>query len=237
MRNQQNVLNTALENVLELKNIHKSYKDAQSTLNILNNVNLSLTKGQAVALVSPSGSGKSTLLQIAGLVSSPNSGSVFINNKECDFKDDTFLTKSRRQNIGFIYQFHHLLKEFTSVENVMLPLLTVNPNVKLVKEKALHLLEKVNLADKANNFPHELSGGQSQRVAIARAFINSPSLLIADEPTGNLDNKLASQVFELMLDFIAENNTSAIVATHNTSLAKLLTKQYKINEEGGLSLL
>ncbi len=237
MHNQQNVLNTALENVLELKNIHKSYKDAQSTLNILNNVNLSLTKGQAIALVSPSGSGKSTLLQIAGLVSSPNSGSVFINNKECDFKDDTFLTKSRRQNIGFIYQFHHLLKEFTSVENVMLPLLTVNPNVKLVKEKALHLLEKVNLADKANNFPHELSGGQSQRVAIARAFINSPSLLIADEPTGNLDNKLASQVFELMLDFIAENNTSAIVATHNTSLAKLLTKQYKINEEGGLSLL
>ncbi len=226
-----------LQNILELKNIHKSYKDANSTLNILNNVNLSLAKGQAVALVSPSGSGKSTLLQIAGLVSSPSSGSVFINNEKCNFKDDVLLTNARKNHIGFIYQFHHLLKEFTSVENVMLPLLTSNTNIKQVKEKALNLLEKVNLADKANSFPHELSGGQRQRVAIARAFINSPSLLIADEPTGNLDNKLANQVFELMLGFIAENNTSAIIATHNTELAKLLTKQYKINKEGSLELL
>ncbi len=223
------------EAILKLENICKSYKDGENKeLTILQNINLELFKADSVGLLSPSGSGKSTLLQIAGLVSLPSLGNVYINGKKCNFKSDHSITKLRRQSIGFIYQFHHLLNEFTSVENIMLPMLINNKSKQEAKESAIRLLKQVNLEEKAEKFPHELSGGQKQRVAIARAFANKPSLLIADEPTGNLDNKLARSAFDLILNFIEENKTSAIIATHNVELASVLGKRYLINPKGEL---
>ncbi len=216
--------------VLQLKNINKDYRQGRSTIEVLKNVNLEITKKQMVAIVGASGSGKSTLLHIAGLLDSADSGSVHIENipkyKLNNFK---YAPQIRLENLGFIYQYHHLLGDFTAQENAAMPLLIAGIGKDQALEKSENLLKKLGLGSRLYNFPGELSGGEQQRVAIARALINDPKLILADEPTGNLDPNTAEEIFELFLDR-AENSGSAIVmVTHNISLAKRMHKTYKLD--------
>lgn len=200
---------------------------------MLNDVSLFVKESEVIALLGPSGSGKSTLLHIAGLLDSPTEGSIVFENKQIENLFDNEKTSLRLNKIGFVYQYHHLLQEFSALENVMLPMLITGMNNKNAKEKAEYFLKILGLQDKISMFPSELSGGQKQRVAIARAMINDPILLLADEPTGNLDPETAQSVFEDMLQIMESNNMSAIVATHNYDLAKKMHRQCSI-EDGKL---
>ena len=210
--------------ILELKNIGMKFKSGDSFIEVLKDVNFSIDVGQSVALVGPSGCGKSTLLQIAALLEQPTSGSVKIN--ETDTKDisDEEKTKLRRENLGFVYQFHNLLPEFSALENVMIPQLLRKIPKKEAEKRAMDLLDQVELSHRLNQNPKKLSGGEQQRVAIARALANKPNIIIADEPTGNLDPKTSEIVFNLLLDLIKKNNMSVFMATHNIDLAKRLDK-------------
>ena len=200
---------------------------------MLNNVSLQVKKSEVIALLGPSGSGKSTLLHIAGLIDSPTEGKIIFENKTIEKLSDDEKTFLRLHKIGFVYQYHHLLQEFSALENVMLPMLIAGREKKDAREKSEHLLEVMGLKDKIDMFPSELSGGQKQRVAIARAMVNDPILLLADEPTGNLDPETAQSVFNDMLKIMESNHMSAIVATHNYGLAKKMHRQCSI-EDGKL---
>jgi len=215
-------------NVIELKNVFKRYS-LQDSL-VLDDVSLKIRESEITALLGPSGSGKSTLLHIAGLLDSPTEGSIIFENKKIEELSDDEKTSLRLHKIGFVYQYHHLLQDFSSLENVMLPMLIAEANRKYTREKAEHLLEILGLKEKINMFPSELSGGQKQRVAIARAMINDPILLLADEPTGNLDPETARSVFDDMMKIMESAKMSAIVATHNYELAKKMHKQCSIND-------
>ena len=217
--------------VIELQNIFKRYSSEDSF--VLNDVSLSVKESEAVALLGPSGSGKSTLLHIAGLIDSPTEGSIFFENQKTEDLADDKKTLLRLHKIGFVYQYHHLLQEFSAHENVMLPMLIAGRKKKDAREKSEHLLEVMGLKDKIEMFPSELSGGQKQRVAIARAMVNDPVLLLADEPTGNLDPETAQSVFNDMLKIMESNHMSAIVATHNYDIAKKMHRQCSI-EDGKL---
>ena len=215
--------------VLELAAIEKSYlKGSTNKIEVLKGVNLKLFPGETVALVAPSGAGKSTLLQISGLLDKPLSGKIFINGTEIQNKNDNYLTMIRRREIGFVYQFHHLLPEFSSRENIDLPQLANGISSKEAQRRSNELLSLVNLADRSNHRPSELSGGEQQRVAICRALANKPRIILADEPTGNLDQKTTLSVFDSLVTIVKQTNLSALIATHNLDLASRMDRVVKL---------
>ena len=211
--------------VLELVSIKKSFsKGSSNKIEVLKGVDLQLFPGEIVALVAPSGAGKSTLLQIAGLLDKPLSGKIFIDGQEIQNKSDNQLTMIRRREIGFVYQFHHLLPEFSSRENIDLPQLANGFPSKDAQRRSNELLDLVNLANRSNHRPAELSGGEQQRIAICRALANKPKIILADEPTGNLDQNTTLSVFESLLKIVKKTNLAALIATHNLDLAKRMDR-------------
>ncbi|MBP3616366.1 MAG: ABC transporter ATP-binding protein [Alphaproteobacteria bacterium] len=216
--------------ILSLSNIYKSFTQGKTTLNILNGANLEIKKGEIVALIGPSGSGKSTLLYTAGLLDKIDSGEIVIDGKNCNKLSDNAKTKIRLQKMGFVYQQHNLFADFTALENVMLPMLVNGKSKKQAKIEATQKLEKVGLGERINHKPSELSGGEQQRVAIARALANNPALLLADEPTGNLDPYNSESVFENLLNLVKNDGMTAFIATHNPELAKKMDRQIALVE-------
>jgi len=211
--------------VLVLEGIFKTYKKGQSgEINVLRGADLRLKSGEIVALVAPSGAGKSTLLHMAGLLDTPDAGDVLLAGKNMRKKADRHRTMARRQEIGFVYQFHHLLPEFTALENVVLPQLADGKARAIARLRALDLLEQVGLKDRASHRPAELSGGEQQRVAFCRALANSPRVLLADEPTGNLDPEISAHVFQMLTDLVRETGLTALIATHNRALAEQMDR-------------
>ena len=211
--------------VLELASIKKSFsKGSTNKIEVLKGIDLQLFPGEIVALVAPSGAGKSTLLQIAGLLDKPLSGKIFIDGQEIQNKSDNQLTMIRRREIGFVYQFHHLLPEFSSRENIDLPQLANGIPSKDAQRRSKELLDLVNLANRSNHRPAELSGGEQQRIAICRALANKPKIILADEPTGNLDQNTTLSVFESLLKIVKKTNLAALIATHNLDLAKRMDR-------------
>ena len=211
--------------VLELASIKKSFsKGSSNKIEVLKGVDLQLFPGEIVALVAPSGAGKSTLLQIAGLLDKPLSGKIFLDGQEIQNKSDNQLTMIRRREIGFVYQFHHLLPEFSSRENIDLPQLSNGVPSKDAQRRSNELLDLVNLANRSNHRPAELSGGEQQRIAICRALANKPKIILADEPTGNLDQNTTLSVFESLLKIVKKTNLAALIATHNLDLAKRMDR-------------
>ena len=218
---------------LELRAIARSYDEGEAKLDIFKDLSLVVNPGEIVALVGPSGAGKSSLLHIAGLLEAPTGGEVFIAGQNCTELDDKARTRVRRIGIGFVYQFHHLLPEFTAVENVIMPQLIANIPKCEAKERAEHLLVRLGLEPRMAHRPGELSGGERQRVAIARAIANRPLLLLADEPTGNLDPETADHVHGEFLRLIADEGLGALIATHNLDLAKRMSRVVQL-EKGKL---
>jgi lipoprotein-releasing system ATP-binding protein len=214
----------ALAPALQLKNVSRSYEEAHGRLDVFTNVNLSVAAGEIVALVGPSGAGKSSLLHIAGLLERPTKGEAYIAGRNCTVLDDTARTRVRRIGIGFIYQFHHLLPEFDALENVVIPQLIANTPRLAAAARGRELLLRLGLADRLDHRPAQLSGGEQQRVAIARALANKPLLLLADEPTGNLDPKTAERVHAEFLRLITEEGVGALIATHNPELARSMSR-------------
>ena len=211
--------------ILELASIEKSFsKGSSNKIEVLKGVDLQLFPGEIVALVAPSGAGKSTLLQIAGLLDKPLSGKIFIDGQEIQNESDNQLTMIRRRQIGFVYQFHHLLPEFSSRENIDLPQLSNGVPSKDAQRRSKELLDLVNLANRSDHRPAELSGGEQQRIAICRALANKPNIILADEPTGNLDQKTTLSVFESLLKIVKKTNLAALIATHNLDLAKRMDR-------------
>jgi lipoprotein-releasing system ATP-binding protein len=205
---------------LKLSNIIKNFSQATQVIEVVKGADLEIAKGELVALTGPSGSGKTTLLQIAGLLDSTTQGQIFINNIEASKADDETRTKIRKNHIGFIYQFHHLLPEFSALENVALPLLIQEKSKAEAYDAAKEILKKVGLEDRFNHKPAQLSGGQQQRVAIARAVVSRPSLILADEPTGNLDSAISEKIFEILQNLVKTYDIGCLMVTHNLELAR-----------------
>lgn len=210
---------------LELKDISRHFYQGSERLEVLKGLNLEIKQKEIVALVGPSGSGKSTLLQIAGLLEKASDGQVFLSGVDCSKASDTFRTAMRRDYLGFVYQYHNLLSDFTALENVVLPQLIAGKGKKEATEKAEWLLERLGLKERLSHRPAELSGGEQQRVAIARALANTPKLLLADEPTGNLDPNTSDNVFLELLSIVKETGLSALIATHNMDLAAKMDRE------------
>jgi len=208
------------ENILDLRNISHSFIQGDRDLKILENINLQVKEKEIVALVGPSGAGKSTILHIAGLLEKPSLGHVFIYNNNCTDLKDIQKTALRAQKIGFVYQYHHLLSEFSAKENIMLPQLINNSSKKTASYRSDQLLHMMKLRNRSSHKPSELSGGEQQRIAIARALANGPSLILADEPTGNLDPKTSKHIFGLLKNLVEELGVSMLFATHNLALAR-----------------
>jgi lipoprotein-releasing system ATP-binding protein len=209
---------------LELRGVRRVFKQAGTDLQVLNGVDLALQPGEVVALVGPSGAGKSTLLHLAGLLERPNGGTVLIGGEDCGDLSDERRTLLRRSDIGFVYQFHHLLPEFSALENVMLPQMIAGVPRSPARAKAAALLDQVGLAPRAQHRPARLSGGEQQRVAIVRALANDPNLLLGDEPTGNLDHATGESVLNTLLDLVHRTGLAALIATHNLDLARRLDR-------------
>ncbi len=218
------------EPVLELRAVERTFAQAGEPLRVLRGCSLAVGAGEAVALIGPSGSGKSTLLHIAGLLEKPDAGEVLIAGRAAGKLDDAGRTALRRQGIGFVYQFHHLLPEFSACENVMLPQMIAGVARARAKARAMELLELVGLALRAAHRPARLSGGEQQRVAIARALANAPSLLIADEPTGNLDPATAGHVFSVLRELVRGQKLALLMATHNHDLARSMDRVAEIRD-------
>ena len=218
------------EPALVLKNIVKSFDQGGNTIDVLNGVSLEVMPGQIIALVGPSGAGKTTLLQIAGLLDSPKQGEVTILKFTSQRLIDQQRTLIRRDNMGFVYQSHYLLKEFTARENIMLPQMLSGVSTHQAGLRADFLLEKMSLNHRSSHRPGRLSGGEQQRVAIGRALANNPKVLIIDEPTGNLDPVTANIVFEQLVELVRENNIAAIMATHNMDLADRMDIKLNLNQ-------
>jgi lipoprotein-releasing system ATP-binding protein len=210
--------------VLELRGVRRVFKQAAAELVVLNGIDFVLGSGEIVALVGPSGAGKSTMLHVAGLLERPDGGAVLIGAEDCGRLNDERRTLLRRSEIGFVYQFHHLLPEFSALENVMLPQMIAAVPRRLAQEKAGGLLERVGLAPRAGHRPARLSGGEQQRVAIARALVNDPRILLGDEPTGNLDHATGESVLETLLELVRATGLAALIATHNLDLARRLDR-------------
>jgi lipoprotein-releasing system ATP-binding protein len=209
----------ALVPVLKLENLRRSFKQGTRELNVLLGASAIVRPGEAVALVGPSGAGKSTLLHIAGLLETPDSGRVVVNGRDCTGMDDGNRTHVRRTDMGFVYQFHQLLPEFSALENVILPQLILGRSYKASQARATDLLSALGLKERLTHRPAELSGGEQQRTAICRALANNPRLILADEPTGNLDPKTAEHVFAELISLIRTAGVGALIATHNLELA------------------
>ncbi|SOD94149.1 ABC transporter ATP-binding protein [Caenispirillum bisanense] len=215
---------------LRLAEVRRSFKQGGETLEVLRGIDLSIAKGEIVALVGPSGSGKSTMLQICGLLEKPSSGSVAIAGTEAGRLSDDKRTALRRSHLGFVYQYHHLLPEFSAVENVVIPQMIAGVSRGKAKERAMMLLDGMGLAKRASHRPAELSGGEQQRVAICRALANRPKLLLADEPTGNLDPHTSDHVFGGFLHLVREEGLAALIATHNPDLAARMDRTVRLND-------
>lgn len=214
--------------ILRAENISKSFHDGDNTLDILKFLDFSLRKGEMVSILGSSGSGKSTLLHILAGLDSPTAGQVTLNNTVINVLNESAKAKLRNEHLGFVYQFHHLLPEFTALENVAMPLLISGLEFESALEKAEQYLKKVDLGNRAQHKPSNLSGGERQRVAIARALVTKPKCVLADEPTGNLDESNAENVFELLLELNSECNTSLILVTHDRKLANRLDISYEL---------
>ena len=212
--------------MIEAKNIHKSY----SNLHVLKGVDLSIKKGEIVSIVGASGAGKSTFLQILGTLDKADQGNIVFNEKDISSFGKKELAKFRNQNIGFVFQFHHLLPEFNALENVCIPGYIANRKKKEVEEFAKDLLNQLGLKDRLNHKPNELSGGEQQRVSVARALINNPLLVLADEPSGNLDSKNAEELHNIFLNLKSEFNQSFIIVTHNEKLAELADRKLVMSD-------
>lgn len=209
---------------LDVSDLNKTFYQGSNVLPILKDVLFSLDKGEVVALLGPSGSGKTTFLQIIGLLEKADTGQITINQTECAHASDKKRTLIRRNQIGFIYQFHHLLPEFSALENLIIPQMINGKRRKEARERAYEYLDYVHLKNRADHRPARLSGGEQQRVAIARALINNPALILADEPTGNLDPETAGTVFDLLVQTVKYTESSALIATHNYDLARKMDR-------------
>ena len=220
--------------IFELKNISKEYRTKVETINVLKNINLKLNQGDFVSIQGKSGSGKTTLLNIIGLLDTPTSGEIKFDNNNINYSNEKIKNIIRNKKIGFVFQFHYLLNEFTALENVMIPaLIDTKLNKIQLRSKAKELLELVELGHRIDHKPLELSGGEKQRVAIARALINDPNIILADEPTGNLDLETSETISELFKKINEEKQQTIVIVTHSSELAELTQDKYKI-EKGNL---
>lgn len=215
---------------LALVAVERRFTEARGFLEVLRGADLTLRRGETVALVAPSGAGKSTLLQIAGLLEKPDAGEVYIGGKACTKLSDDVRTRIRRLDIGFVYQFHHLLPEFTALENIAMPQMIRGLDKAEAHKRSMELLRYMKLELRADHRPSELSGGEQQRVAIARAVANGPRVLLADEPTGNLDVKTADYVFEALSTLVKASGQAALFATHNLELAARMDRRITLSE-------
>jgi len=211
--------------IMVCNDLSKVYQEGRLATSVLQGVNLSVSKGELLAIVGTSGSGKSTLLHLLGALDAPTTGNILFNGNNIHQLSSKQQSKWRNQELGFVYQFHHLLSEFSALENVAMPLLIAGESIKSAQQKATELLDRVGLSERIQHRPSELSGGERQRVAIARALINKPSLVLADEPTGNLDAKSAESVYQLLKELNTEFGTAFIVVTHDQQLANKLDRQ------------
>ncbi len=214
---------------LELVGLSKTYNAGRpNKIRVLDQASLALMPGQVTALVAPSGAGKSTLLHIAGLLDQPDTGQIIIGGRDFSGDSDRSRTTARRRNIGFVYQFHHLLPEFSALENVVLPQLANGVDKGAAEERALMLLDRVGVGARADHRPAAMSGGEQQRVAFCRALANNPQVLLADEPTGNLDPDTSSRVFGALVELVRETGLSALIATHNHDLAAQMDRRVEL---------
>jgi lipoprotein-releasing system ATP-binding protein len=218
---------------LEMRGVRRVFRLAGTELRVLDGIDIALRRGEIVALVGPSGAGKSTLLHVAGLLERPDGGAVLIGGEDCGGLSDERRTLLRRSEIGFVYQFHHLLPEFSALENVMLPQMIAGVARSRARGKAAELLDRVGLASRVRHRPARLSGGEQQRVAIVRALANDPRILLADEPTGNLDHATGEGVLTTLLDLVRHSGLAALIATHNLDLARRLDRVIAL-EDGKL---
>tara|TARA_B100001013_G_scaffold89330_2_gene49489 strand:- start:3242 stop:3913 length:672 start_codon:yes stop_codon:yes gene_type:complete len=216
--------------VLKLKNISKEFIEPRRNIVALNKINLELSDGQSIGLLGPSGSGKSTLLQIAGLLDNPTNGEIIINGEKCDTLPQEKKNLIRKKYIGFIYQNFYLLDSFSALENIIIPQLINGSSYISAKKRAINLLSSLGLSKRIDNKPRELSGGEKQRVAILRAIANMPKIILADEPTGNLDKKNSQNVIKIIKDLVSHYKISFIIATHNLSIVKKFDKIIKLSE-------
>lgn len=218
------------DHTLQVAGLTKSYNAGKpNEVRVLQGVSLDVAPGEVVALVAPSGAGKSTLLHIAGLLDTPDSGTVVIEGVDMSNLSDRKRTAVRRSTVGFIYQFHHLLPEFSALENIVLPQLANGASEKAAETRAMALLDRVGIAERASHRPAALSGGEQQRVAFCRSLANEPSLLLADEPTGNLDPDTSDRVFDALMGLVRDTGLAAVIATHNLELAARMDRQVRLN--------
>ena len=216
--------------VLEAQGVFRSFQTGSVILDVLKGVDLEIYQGEIVALIGPSGSGKSTLLHILGALDRPNKGSVNLDSVEVFSLNDKELAHLRNRTVGFVFQFHHLLPEFSALENVMLPKLIAGEGVKSIESKALDILDEVGLKERKDHKPGELSGGEQQRVAVARALVNDPKIVIADEPSGNLDRNTAESLHNLILELNRNRDQTFVLATHNLELAQRANRIFKLKD-------
>lgn len=216
--------------IINCHNLTKSYHDGNHVVDVIKEINFSITKGDSVAIVGPSGSGKSTLLHLLGGLDKPSAGQVLMQGIDWQTLTEKKRCQLRNQQLGFIYQFHHLLPEFSAIENVAMPLLLAGMSVVVAKERAQAILNEVGLSHRILHKPAQLSGGERQRVAIARALVHQPQCVFADEPTGNLDHATALKVFELMLNLNTQLNTALVIVTHDMQLANRMDKVINLQE-------
>ena len=217
---------------IKINNLHKYFVKGNTMVDVLKGIDFNIDSGETVAITGPSGSGKTTFLQILGLLDTPSDGSVSINGKDESKSKESRKSSLRNQYFGFIYQFHHLIPEFTALENVMMPLLVSNQSITVSKEKSTRILDKIGMHDRLNHKPNELSGGECQRVAIARALVNEPRFILADEPTGNLDPEASSIIFNQFMELRDTVGSGLILVTHDQALAEKMSMTYEI--DGGI---
>ncbi|WP_416877732.1 ABC transporter ATP-binding protein [Litorimonas sp.] len=216
--------------ILSVRNLHRSYQSGPSELTVLSGADIDIFPGEMVGLIGPSGSGKSTLLHAAGLLEKPNAGEVYISGRECLKLSDDKRTAIRRETIGVVYQFHHLQKEFSAEDNVVIPQMIAGKSERVARAEARRLLTLLGLEARMHHKPSQMSGGEQQRVAIARALANKPKILLADEPTGNLDPATSSSVFQSLLDLTRMEGVAALVATHNMELTQYMDRVFTVRD-------
>jgi lipoprotein-releasing system ATP-binding protein len=217
------------ESVLEARQVHKSFQQGPVTLDVLRGIDVAINAAERLAIVGASGSGKTTLLQILGGLDRPTNGQVLVDGRDIHSLTERERGELRNQALGFVYQFHHLLPEFSALENVAMPLLVRRMPTSEAKDRAREILTRVGLGQRLDHRPHQLSGGERQRAAVARALVTQPKLVLADEPTGNLDGKNAEQVFELMLELNRERQTSLVIVTHDLRIAARMDRALEID--------
>ena len=218
------------EVVLEIRDLRRTYQTGQGPLEVLKGASLSVHKGEVVGLVGPSGSGKSSLLHAAGLLEHPTGGRILIDGRVCGTLGDKARTRLRLYRIGFVYQFHHLLPEFSALDNVALPLMMAGAGKRAARGRARDLLSELGLAERLHHQPAQLSGGEAQRVAVARALANQPRLLLADEPTGNLDPATSQTVFAALHDLVRSSGVAALIATHNLAMTRHMDRVMELKD-------